>query len=250
MKKLIPWLIAGLILRLVLSATTLHPDVRGHNLAGYLIAQKGHLFDFYDYLSRQPRTDHWVVLYHDDLFIYPPLAYIAHAVSNFILYPLYPKDTFLTLITDMGQAQRLSNLWQLIVLLKLPYLVADILCLLVLRKLVEEKYRFLASLVWIFNPLTIYAAYMVGQFDIFIALFILLALKNSKFAPVLLGLAAGFKPFPLFLIPFLPGNKIKNIALGLFTYVLLILPYFSSPGFRSYALAAPQTDKLRSEEHT
>lgn len=249
MKKIGVWLIIALALRLVLSATALHPDVRGHNLAGFLIAQKGQLFSFYDYLSRQPRTDPWVMLYRDDLFIYPPLAYLVHGISNLLLYPFYPQALFQTLITDIGQVVGNPQLPQLLILLKIPYLIADFLCLLVLRKVVDKKHQYTASLLWLFNPITIYASYMIGQFDIFIALFILLALlfsqsKNQWAAAVFLGFAASFKPFPLFLLPFLPGSKPKNIIFGIITYVLLMSPYLGSAGYRQYALLAPQTDKL------
>lgn len=242
MKKISLWIAVALVLRLVLSATAVHPDTRGHNLAGYLIAQKGQLLSFYDYLSLQPRSDPWVILYRDDLFIYPPLAYLVHGISNLVLYPLYPQQLFLDFITDMGSVRHSAGLGTLMILLKLPYLVADLLCLWVIRKLVEKKDQYLVSLVWLFNPITIYASYMVGQFDIFIALFILLSLQLKS--PIMLGLAASFKPFPLFFLPFMPGSKIKNITMGVGTYLLTMLPYLSSAGFRQYALFAPQTDKL------
>ena len=244
MKKLIPFLIFGLVIRLGLMAWTIHPDIRGHNFAAFLIAQKGEFFFFY-YLRRQlPRPDPLVRLYHDDLFIYPPLAYLTHTLFNKVLYPFYPQSLFQLLILDIGQTAHNSQLPWLLILLKMPYLVADVFCLLVLRKILEPKHQFLGSLLWIFNPVTIYASYILAQFDIFIALFLFLALSSKKFSPILIGLAAGFKPFPLLLLPFLPGNKIKNILLGLVTYLVLLSPYLSSVGFRQYALLASQTDKI------
>ena len=243
MKKLTPFLILGLVLRLVLMIFTVHPDIRGHNLAAYLIAQKREFLGFYDHLGRLPRTHPLVVLYHDGLFIYPPLAYLTHAVFNLFLYPLYPQKLFNLLILDMGQAEGLAGFGFLTFLLKFPYLVADFLGLLVLRKILDSKHQFLGSLLWIFNPVTLYSAYMIGQFDIFIALFLLLALAYPRLAPAFVGLAAGFKPFPLLFLPFLPGSKFKNITTGLLTYILLILPYLPSQAFRQYALLANQTDK-------
>src|SRR3989337_2379604 len=130
MKKLTPFLILGLVLRLVLMIFTVHPDIRGHNLAAYLIAQKREFLGFYDHLGRLPRTHPLVVLYHDGLFIYPPLAYLTHAVFNLFLYPLYPQKLFNLLILDMGQAEGLAGFGFLTFLLKFPYLVADFLGLL------------------------------------------------------------------------------------------------------------------------
>ncbi len=244
MKKLLPWLLIGLAIRLGLMMYSVHPDIRGHNLASYLIAQKGQILSFYDYLRLQPRTDPWVMLYRDDIFSYPPLAYLTHALANFILYPLYPQQLFHLLILDIGQTVSHPQLPWLLLLLKFPYLVADAICLFIINRLLEPKHRILGSVLWIFNPLVLYSAYMLAQFDIFIALFILLALLRPGLSPVFMGLAAGFKPFPLFFLPFLPGSKFKNIALGLLTYFLMSLPYLPSEGFRQYALLASQTDKI------
>jgi len=248
MKKLLPWLLAGLVLRLLLIPISLHPDFRAVNLAGYLIAQKGQTFSFYDYLSRQPRTDRWVQLYGDNLFIYPPLAYITHAVFNKALFWAYPQTAFFTLLNDIGQLRQDLGFPLLMYLLKLPYLLADGICLLILSRLLPAKNKLIGQLVWLFNPVTIYSAYLMGQFDIFIALFLLLTLyfspKNPILSAVSLGLSAAFKPFVLVLAPLLPGNSVKNLLISGLTYFATLLPYLFSPAFRQYALLASQSDKL------
>ena len=248
MKKLLPWLLAGLVLRLLLIPISLHPDFRAVNLAGYLIAQKGQTFSFYDYLSRQPRTDRWVQLYGDNLFIYPPLAYITHAVFNKALFWAYPQTAFFTLLNDIGQLRQDLGFPLLMYLLKLPYLLADGICLLILSRLLPVKNKLIGQLVWLFNPVTIYSAYLMGQFDIFIALFLLLTLyfspKNPILSAVSLGLSAAFKPFVLVLAPLLPGNSVKNLLISGLTYFATLLPYLFSPAFRQYALLASQSDKL------
>ena len=88
----------------------------------------------------------------------------------------------------------------------------------------------------------------MGQFDVFLVLAFVAAIYFSSRRPVLaavcLALGAGFKPFPLFLLPFLPGSKIKNVVTGLLAYLLIITPYLASPAYRQYALLAQQTDKM------
>lgn len=253
MKKLFPWLILGLLIRLYLMPTVIHPDIRGFNLAAYFITQKGETFTFYDHISKLPRTDRLVEMFHDDLFIYPPLAYLSHAFFMWILSPVYPWDAFHQMIDEMSRLPELSSTPLLLFLLKLPYLVADFLCLLVLRKIVAEKHQFITSVLWIFNPITIYASYMISQFDIFIALFLLLGVWfSSRGKPwataITFGLAAGFKPFPLFFLLFIPAknlfHRIWHLLLGVFVYLGIIAPYLNSPGFKQYALLANQTDKL------
>jgi hypothetical protein len=248
MKKILPFIIFAILLRLTLIPMSLHPDFRAVNLAGYLIAQKGQLINFYDFLSQQPRTDPWVLLYGDNLFIYPPLAYITHAVFNGLLFPLYPQTAFFTLLSDIGRLRVDSGFPLLMYLLKLPYLFADVICFFLLFRILPPKARKTGLLFWLFNPVTIYTSYLMGQFDIFIALFVLLAIyftkKSSWIAAVMLGLGAGFKPFILVLSPFLPGNIWRNSLIAVFTYIVLLVPYLSSPAFRQYALLASQSDKL------
>ncbi len=253
MKKLLPWIGVALAIRLVLMATVIHPDIRGHNLAAYLISQKGELFTFYDHLRQLPRNDRWVQVYGDGLFIYPPLAYWTHALFMFILGPLYPWATFDRLILDMGTLKQVSaGLPQLLLLLKFPYLVADAVGLWLITKYFDSKHKFMAALLWLFNPVTIYGSYMLAQFDIYIAVSILAVVilaqkRRDGWAAVVLGLAAGFKPFPLLLAPFLGvgwKEKTKLVFISGLTYLGLILPYLRSVGFKNYALLATQADKL------
>lgn len=249
MKKLIPFLLLALGLRLIIIPLTLHNDFKAYNLAAYFIAQKHEIWTFYDHISALPRTDPLVGIYGDGQFNYPPLAYLSHGAFNFLLGPLYPWDAFSKLIYDFDHFRGSPNSVWLLYLLKFPYLVADGFGLWLIRKLAAtDKSRWQLSLVWLFNPINLYSAYMMGQFDIFIGVLTLAALvvtaKNKPgLGSVFLGLAAGFKVFPLIMLPFLPGNKIKNCALGLLTYLAVLLPYLGSTAFKHYALLASQADK-------
>lgn len=241
-------LLSGLILRLLLIPLYAHPDLRGFNLAAQLIVQKGQLTTFYDYLSHLPPQHQLFRMYHADLFIYPPLAYLVPALFMKTLLPLYPEPLFSRFLYDISLSVGHPDLPRLLYLLKGQYLLADFACLWLLLRLIDTRHRHLGAVLWLFNPILIYITYLIGQFDIYIALFSLLAVYLARRFPPLaaisLGLAAGFKPFPLLLLPFLPGKKTVNIFLGLFTYFLIIWPYLSSPGFRQYALFAAQTAKL------
>lgn len=248
MKKLWLWLLLGLLLRLVLIPISLHPDFRAVNLAAYFVAQQGEFLTFYDHISKLGRADPLVNLYGDNLFIYPPLAYLSHAVFNKLFYWAYPQSAFWILINDIGQLRQTTGFTMLMYWLKLPYLLADIaiLYLLLHYRLSTNSQRL--ALLWWFNPVVLYTSYLVGQFDIFVAFFILLAyvatLARPWLAPIALGIGAAFKPFPLFLLPLLPGPKIKNLLLGLGVYGLTIVPYLRSPAFKQYALLASQSDKM------
>lgn len=251
-KKLIVLLIFGLILRLILMITTIHPDIRGHNLAAYLISQKGEVLGFYDHISKLSRDNRLVTLYGDGLFIYPPLSYLTLAGFMKVLGPLYPWNTFSTLITDIGQVRFDPSWMWLMFLLKFPYLIIDIMAYWWLVKKIENSKKVLFTVLWVFNLPILFSAYMMGQFDIVIGVLILVsailsAKKTHILSAIILGIAAGFKPFPLLLLPLLGINlqeKIKYTLVGLITYFVIISPYFGSVGFKHYALLASQADKL------
>ncbi|KKR71597.1 MAG: hypothetical protein UU16_C0058G0004 [Candidatus Woesebacteria bacterium GW2011_GWA2_40_7] len=97
----------------------------------------------------------------------------------------------------------------LLLVLKLPYLPFDLGVAALLYKFFKDpKNKFLAFTIWMFNPINLYATYMMGQFDViptFLAILTLyFAVKREKYfiAALFLGLGASFKIFPfLFLVP-------------------------------------------------
>ena len=249
MKKV--WFIIafGIALRLLLIPFTIHPDIRGHYLGGYLIAKQGQFFSLYDYISRLPRDHVLAKLYGDDFLVYSPLTYWSHALFINVLSPLYPPGLLEQFITHMDQAVKNPEMPRLLFLLKFPYLLLDLVILKLLWLVLGSKHRQATAFLWAFNLPLIYSAYLMGQFDIFIVLFILLAawlagINRPSLAAVALAVSAGFKPFGLIMVPFLPGSKIKNILIAAFSYLAIITIYLPSPGYRMYALLAQQSDKI------
>lgn len=238
----------GILVRLGIMAVAVHPDIRGHNLGGYLLTIKGQPLGMYDYISKLPRSNQLVKIFGDDLFVYPPLAYWVHGL--WLLLPIYSKPLLEKMIVDLPAAQLDPGFWQLLVFLKFHYLLADIACLVVLKKILDKKMHFWTTVAWAVNLPVIYSAYMLGQFDVYIVLFMLVAVwfakdKHYLSSSVALAISAGFKPIGLFLLPFVPGNRIKNVLVGLFVYACIIAPYaLTSPAFRMYALSATQSDKI------
>jgi hypothetical protein len=229
--------------------TTVHPDLRGHYLGASFITQ-GDLLGVYDHISRLPRNNPIVTIYHDDFLVYAPLTYITHALWLKTISPFINTSLFALFEVDMGAAQAQPGFSGLVFLLKLPYLFVDLICLWIFTRIVEPRHNNQISWLWALNIPILHSGFMMGQFDIFIVLFSLLALfalaKNKPhLAPIFLGLAAGFKPFPLVLILFLPGKLWRNLLIGIGTYLAIITPYLlTSPGFRMYALVAEHSDKL------
>lgn len=228
MKKLWIILTAGIVLRIILSLTTFHSDMDVFNLAGKLISA-GNILNLYDFSSGSA------------VFNYPPAIYLYHGIFSL----------FFKILGLSGIAQFNFHL----LLLKLPYLVFDLLTGFILFRLFDNpKKSLLAFTIWIFNPINLYATYMMGQFDIiptlFIVLSIYLVVKNKlEWAALAIGAGIAFKIFPIFLvIPLIIFGKnylerFKLAAVALVPYMLSIIPYLFSQSFRATALFANQSSK-------
>ncbi|MBI2196444.1 hypothetical protein HYU45_02410 [Candidatus Daviesbacteria bacterium] len=224
------WIIViiGVAIRIFLSLTTFHSDMLVFELAGKLVAS-GNILNLYDFTSNSA------------VFNYPPAIYLFHGLFNYLFN-----------ILGLSQITQLNlNL----LLLKLPYFIFDFLIGVILFKLFDSpKKSLLAFTLWIFNPISLYATYMMGQFDIiptfFIILSIYFAIKGKlERAALALGGGIAFKLFPVFLvIPLIVLSKnsldrLKLLILATLPYLLLTLPYLSSSSFRATALFANQSSK-------
>lgn len=218
MKTLWTIIILGILLRCFLSFATFHPDTQAFDLGGRVVAA-GNILNLYDFSSNLA------------VFNYPPLIYWFHGLFR-ILIPF----------EGMG-------------FVKLPYLIFDILIALTFLKLFSAaKMGKLAVALWMFNPINLYATYMMGQFDIIPTFFTLLSIylisKNKLYlAALALGGGIAFKLYPIFLLVplILMGksfwDKFKLGILVVLPYILAVLPYIQSSSFRSTALFANQSSK-------
>ncbi len=228
MKKL--WIITfcGVLLKIFLSLSTFHSDMQVFALAGGLVAS-GNILNLYDFSSSAAVLN------------YPPAIYIFHGIFAFLF-----KLLGLSVINQFN-----INL----LLLKLPYLIFDLSVGFILLKLFNfSKKGVWAFTIWMFNPINLYATYMMGQFDIIPAFFIILSVLLSskgklKFAALALGGGIAFKLSPIFLVvPLIIlgkdlREKFKLLLIAMVPYLITIFPYIFSRSFRSTALFANQSSK-------
>lgn len=249
-------IVIALVLRIILAAISYHSDIQPFDLAGYVIGQ-GNILNYYDYLPSLPADSEVLAVYPTNLFNYPPAVYFFLGISSLIF----------TLPIDQGFHHdflfRVSNtfgnplIFLHLILLKIPFFIFDFWAAFLFAKLFDDKRaQRWAFILWLFNPVNLYATYLVGQFDVIPTFFSIASLyfltrnKDSLYKPALmLGLGGAFKIYPLFLlIPLASyyktwGERIKVILTGVLTYVIIILPFIFSSGFRSTALVAGQTLK-------
>lgn len=254
-------LLVGVIVRLLLSLTTYHSDVVPFDFAGKVIAQ-GNIVNFYDYLWELPKDHPYLKVYPRNLFNYPPLVYFflggVSRLTTWMVNPEIHNNFILNFPSTLGNIQ--LNL--LLLLLKLPYFVFDIaLAYLLMGLFKDKKKKIWVFGLWIFNPVNLYATYMIGQFDIIpiflsVAALCLAYKHKDKIEPVslipsaiLLGLGAAFKIFPLlFIVPLALLKKdwwgrIQVTLIAITTYIIAAFLFIFSRGFRQTAILAGQTTK-------
>ena len=248
----------GIVVRIVLSLTTYHSDLGAFSLAGKYIAGEGKWFTFYDTIASKDSTGAMVTHRTDMAFIYQPLAYLIPSVV-YLPFSGIVRQTGEIFLNHEWTNNFPSNFNFLLLLYKLPMLLADIGILFLLPKFfTKQSHKRIAQILWAFNPLAILVSSMMGQVDIIIALLILVSLyfaKNNKLvlASIFVALSALIKPIGLILIPIYIIHQFhqnKNIlksllvgAAGLGVYVLGILPFIGSASYRYYALFADLINK-------
>lgn len=248
-------LVVGLFLRLILAAITYHSDIVPFPFAGDVIGE-GNVSNLYDYLWDLPEDSPELKVYPRNLFNWPPASYFTLGTSALITTTPFGQftDTFIYRLDETFGDLRLNIM---LVFLKLPYLPFDLGVAYILMKFfgAREK-KFAVFALWMLNPINLYATYMMGTFDIIPTFFVMASIYMVIRKPMslvkpalLLGLGAMFKIFPImFLVP-LAGltnswkERFKIFFVGAGVYVLSILPFVGSSGFRRTALVAGQTTK-------
>lgn len=261
MKKSL-WIIltVGIIIRIILSSITYHPDIQIFDLSGQIL-KGGNILTFYDYLYTLDKDNVMVKNFPPHALNYPPATYFLLGGASLIFTSITPPQIHADFLFNTKSILGNIFLNLHLLMLKLPYFVFDLGCAFLLFKFFDDpRKKMLAFTLWIFNPLTLYATFMMGQFDIIPTFFTIASLyvvkkgkesslKNLLWAAIFLSVGASFKIYPfLFLIPLAAMSKsmidrFKILSLGLIPYIITILPFLPSSGFRTNALLANQLNK-------
>ncbi len=242
--------IFAVVLRIFLLFFSYHPDIQNFQLVDQIVA-KGNVINLYDY-PFDPSSDS--VLSKTDI-IYPPLIYLYRGVFATITShsPGLGFNDDYNMVEPTTFGDPLFNIH--LFLIKLPLVIFDLLVLVFIIKLFKSsRERYLALILWLFNPVNLYTTYMMGQFDVIAVFFTVLALyfaSNNKLgrSSLSLGFGAAFKIYPIFLIiPLMTKGKnlserFRILILGLLPYVASMLLYLPSEGYRKTAMVAGQTLK-------
>ena len=190
------WLLIGLLIRLTFMPITLHFDLLSIYQRSALIAYGGDLGIGFGQL----------------------FAHYIHAFSLLIFKPFMPYiESILPGMT--GSANWVTwrlftihpNVFRTLFLFKIPYLVFDLGCALLLLAIFQDnqdrKKGLTAFKFWMINPVVIFSAFIFSRYEPIVIFFILLSLyyaKNNLSVRALfsLGVAVIVRSYPLMLVPF------------------------------------------------
>lgn len=246
MKKILIWAIA---LRLLVAGLLFHPDIKIYNFQSSFL--KRGVLNIYSYLSENKKT-----LPFKEEFVYFPLTYFVVGGYQWVAAPVLGKnfDSWLANASS-NSFVRDPNIFRYLITLKIPYLILDILIAFLLKRFFyDKKQAEKAFIFWLFNPFTIFVIYAFSNIDIYAVLltvvaFLLLNSNKLLLASGIIGLAAGFKLYPVLLIPFLifkardVREKFLVTIIPILILGLIILPFWSSAFIQS-ALVSGLTTRI------
>lgn len=245
-KKLV---VLAVLLRLLMMPFYFHPDIKTYHFQSSFL-KKG-VFNIYSYL-----VDNKQKLPLKEEFVYFPLTYFSLGSYQIVASPLLGSN-FTHWLSDASASNSQSpNIFRYLLILKLPYLILDLyIAYLLMKFFSNEDQKKRAFILWLFNPFSIVLIYAFSNVDIFpvtLGVVSLLFLKQKRLvlSALLLGLAAGFKAYPLLFLPFIllfvekAKGKLLYTLVCLGTFVVIIAPFISVAAFRGSTLISGLTTRI------
>lgn len=244
MRKL---LVLAVVLRVLVAAFLFHPDIKTYNYQASFLKKR--VFNIYTYLVQNKKT-----LPLKDDFVYFPLTYFVLGGYQAALSPVLGSgfDSWLANASSNSIVND-PNIFKYLLILKFPYLVLDIVIAFLLKRFFDDPNKASKAFTfWLFNPFTIFLIYAFSNVDIFAVLlsvvaFLLIKKERLILASAILGIAAGFKLYPLLFIPFLfvKGRDLREkIFIVLVPAVILgiiIIPFWSQDFVQSALISGLTT---------
>ncbi len=239
-------ILLAILLRVLVAPFFYHPDIKSQHYH-FQFFSKGEL-NIYKYISDNKST-----LGYKDTFNYLPLTYYTFGLSQTLTKPFLDKGFYLWL-NDWGETRNdHSNIVFYMFFLKIPYLILDVGLGILLFKIYKNKKLFY---LWLFNPVSIYLIYILGNFDIlpsFLTVLSFYFLKKDKlfYSYLSIGFAIALKVYPLIFLPFIffyqPKNIFKHLIFVIFSIlpiIITIIPFITQSSFTESFLGSGLTQKI------
>jgi hypothetical protein len=258
--SLIKWTCIGLLIRVLIMPFTLDIDMFWINYIPSQFVNHG-IWDVYSFA----RDNFWGRIGATNNPYYPPLTVVIVAFFQFLLKPLMPTlnawlgsyDTFIRAGGGMFMQHvalpHSEQIFRNLFLLKVPILAFDLGIGALLLKLARRRLKdpLPVYILWMLNPVTLYAAFGYGQIDIYPTFFVVLSIyfadcKRPYLSMISLGLGALTKSYPLILMPIAAvflgrrlSEQFKLMASGVCTIAAFYLPFILSSGTYSVISIMP-----------
>lgn len=243
------FLVLAILVRLLIIPFYFHPDIKTYNFQASFLKQG--VWNIYDYLAQHKRE-----LPLKDEFVYFPLTYFTLGAYQVVITPILGPG-FNQWLTNAGSSASSDiGVFKFLFFLKLHYLLLDILIGVFLASLfVQEQAKKKALIFWLLNPFSVILLYIYSNVDIFPVALVVLSLyfarkDNFILSALMLGLGAGFKAFPILLVPFLLLKAVKLrdkafvLLFSLGPFLLTLLPFIKSSAFRESTLVSGLTTRI------
>ena len=242
-------LILAVLIRFLLMPFYFHPDIKTTSFKASFLREG--VLDIYTYLDKNIDK-----LTLKENFNYFPLAYFTLGSYQILMSPFLGPDFPKWLSNASISAAEATGVYRFLFILKLPYLILDLgIAFLLTSFFTDIQKKKKAFIFWLFNPFSVVLIYIFSNIDIFPVFLMILSLyfaKKEKLvkSALMLGLGAGFKAFPILVLPFLImlGKNVKDkifisIA-GIGSFLLIILPFLKSSSFHRSTLDSGLTTRI------
>lgn len=238
----------AILLRLLLMPFYFHPDIKTtHFKVSFL--REG-VIDIYSYLDKN--INNFTIKENLNYF---PLTYFLLGGYQMSVSSLLGSDFSSWLSDASAEVTERIGTFRYLFILKLPYLILDLLIPFLLIKFLDENsQKRKAFILWLFNPLSISIIYIFSNIDLIPVTLSLLGIlffqkKKVILSGLILGLAIGFKQYPILFLPFLLlfiknfRNLIMMICITLGVVIAFVVPFWSI-AFINSALLSSLTTRL------
>ncbi len=241
-------LMLAILLRLLIMPFYFHPDIKTTYFQTSFLRQG--VLDIYKYLD----TNNHSIPFKED-FTYFPLTYFFLGGYQILVSPILGPNFYNWLNDASAYAPTQISVFKYLFVLKIPYLILDIMiAFLLMRFFTNPQDKKKIFIFWLFNPIWLLLIYVYSNLDIipvFITLVSFLLLSKNKLflSSLLIGVAAGFKAYPLMFLPFMAlyAKNLKQVGIiffsGLLTFILIIAPFWSI-SFKNQALISGLTTRI------
>lgn len=245
---LIKVFLLAILIRLLIMPFYFHPDIKTYSWQSSFL--RDGVFNIYTYL-----IDNKQKLPLKEEFVYFPLTYFFLGTYQIVASPILGTNFKSWLSDASSEAVNTIGTFRYLFILKFPYLILDLLIpFLLIKFFKDKKEKKEVFLLWLFNPISIAIIYIFSNIDIIpvtLTLISLLLFKNKRIflSALVLGVAAGFKAYPLVLLPFILlftnnfKDLIKMLVVPIGTVILIIFLFWST-AFLNSALISGLTTRI------